>query len=187
MRGVTAGDYSFARDPAVGVYVDDVYHSTLVGANIDLADIESIEVRRGPQGTLAGNASIAGSISINSKQPRGDDGGFFSASYGSYNAVGLRGAYDTAISDKLFMRSIHGQSLRKDGYVDQLDFTCGDDTSGAHRSSPRISQPRTKAPSSVTARWARSEGRTWAPGRSRFAISRARTSSSLRRPAIRAP
>lgn len=123
MRGVTAGDYSFARDPAVGIYVDDVYHSTLVGANIDLADIESIEVRRGPQGTLAGNASIAGSISINSKPPRGDDSGFFSAAYGSHNQVALRGAYDTAISDKLFMR-VSGQSVRKDGYVDQLDFTC---------------------------------------------------------------
>lgn len=123
MRGVTAGDYSFARDPAVGVYVDDVYHSTLVGANIDLADIESIEVRRGPQGTLAGNASIAGSISINSKLPKGDDSGFFSAAYGSYNHVALRGAYDTAISDNLFMR-VSGQSVREDGYVDQLDFTC---------------------------------------------------------------
>jgi iron complex outermembrane receptor protein len=123
MRGVTAGDYSFARDPAVGIYVDDVYHSTLVGSNIDLADIERIEVKRGPQGTLAGNASIAGSISIYSKQPQGDDSGFFSAAYGSFNKVELRGAYDTAITDKLFMR-VSGQSLRKDGYVDQLDFTC---------------------------------------------------------------
>jgi iron complex outermembrane receptor protein len=123
MRGVTASDYSFARDPAVGIYVDDVYHSTLVGANIDLADIESIEVRRGPQGTLAGNASIAGSISIHSKQPKGDNSGFFSAAYGSFDKVELRGAYDTAITDNLFMR-VSGQSLKKEGYVDQLDFTC---------------------------------------------------------------
>ncbi|MEP7245219.1 MAG: TonB-dependent receptor [Gammaproteobacteria bacterium] len=123
MRGVTAGDYSFARDPAVGIYVDDVYHSTLVGANLDLSDVDHIEVKRGPQGTLAGNASIGGTISIYSKQPKGDDTGFFSASYGSRNAVELKGAYDTAISENLFIR-VSGQSKRQDGYVDQLDFTC---------------------------------------------------------------
>jgi iron complex outermembrane receptor protein len=123
MRGVTAGDYSFARDPAVGIYVDDVYHSTLVGSNLDLADLDHIEVKRGPQGTLAGNASIAGTINIYSKQPKGDNSGYFSAAYGSYNSVNLRGAYDTAITDNLFMR-VSGQSSRKDGYVDQLDFTC---------------------------------------------------------------
>ncbi|HEV7715753.1 MAG TPA: TonB-dependent receptor, partial [Steroidobacteraceae bacterium] len=123
MRGVTAGDYSFARDPAVGIYVDDVYHSTLVGANIDLSDLDRIEVKRGPQGTLAGNASIAGTVSIYSKEPKGDNTGYFSAAYGSYNSVELKGAYDTAISDNLFVR-VSGQSKRKDGYVDQLDFTC---------------------------------------------------------------
>jgi iron complex outermembrane receptor protein len=129
MRGVTAGDYSFARDPAVGIYVDDVYHSTLVGSNLDLSDLERIEVKRGPQGTLAGNASIAGTIHIYSKKPQGDDSGYFSAGYGSHNAVELRGAYDTALADNLFMR-ISGQSTRKDGYVDQLDFTCMMDALG---------------------------------------------------------
>jgi iron complex outermembrane receptor protein len=123
MRGVTAGDYSFARDPAVGIYVDDVYHSTLVGSNLDLADIDHIEVKRGPQGTLAGNASIAGTLSIYSKEPKGDGSGYFDAGYGSYNKVEVKGAYDTAISDNLFVR-VSGQSLRKNGYVDQIDFTC---------------------------------------------------------------
>src|SRR4029079_11330779 len=123
MRGVTAGDYSFEAFPAVGIYVDDVYHSTMVGSIMDLTDIDHIEVKRGPQGTLTGNASIAGSISIYSKQPKGDDSGFFSASHGSHKATKLRGAYDTKLSDNLFMR-VSGQSERKDGYVDQLDFTC---------------------------------------------------------------
>ncbi|HEU4624360.1 MAG TPA: TonB-dependent receptor [Steroidobacteraceae bacterium] len=123
MRGVTAGDYSFARDPAVGIYVDDVYHSTLVGSNLDLGDIERIEVRRGPQGTLAGNASIAGTVSIFSKQPKGDGSGYFEAAYGSFDRVRVKGAYDAAVTDNLFVR-VSGQTDRKDGYVDQLDFTC---------------------------------------------------------------
>ena len=124
MRGVTAGDYSFEAFPAVGIYVDDVYHSTMVGSIFDLTDIDHIEVKRGPQGTLAGNASIAGSISIYSKVPKGDDTGYFSAAYGSFNKVELKGAFDASvIPDKLFLR-VSGVSRRQDGYVDQLDFTC---------------------------------------------------------------
>jgi iron complex outermembrane receptor protein len=123
MRGVTAGDYSFARDPAVGIYIDDVYHSTMVGADLDLSDLDRVEVKRGPQGTLAGNASIAGTISLFSKPPKGDDTGYISAGYGSYNEVDVKGAFDTTIAPGLYAR-ISGQSKRQDGYVDQLDFTC---------------------------------------------------------------
>jgi iron complex outermembrane receptor protein len=123
MRGVTAGDYSFARDPAVGIYVDDVYHSTLVGANLDLSDIDHIEVRRGPQGTLSGYASIAGTISIYSKPPSGDGSGHASVAYGSFNEVELKGSFDTTIAPDLFVR-VSGQAKRQSGYVDRLDFTC---------------------------------------------------------------
>lgn len=124
MRGVTAGDYSFEAFPAVGIYVDDVYHSTMVGSVLDLTDIDHIEVKRGPQGTLAGNASIAGSISVYSKVPKGDDSGYLSATYGSFDKTEVRGAFDASlIPDTLFMR-ISGLSRSQDGYVDQLDFTC---------------------------------------------------------------
>ena len=124
MRGVTAGDYSFEAFPAVGIYVDDVYHSTMVGSILDLTDIDRIEVKRGPQGTLAGNASIAGSISIYSKVPKGDDTGYLSIGYGSFDKTEFKGAFDASlIPDTLFMR-ISGLSRHQDGYVDQLDFTC---------------------------------------------------------------
>lgn len=123
MRGVTAGDYSFESYPAVGIYVDDVYHSTMVGSILDLSDVERVEVKRGPQGTLAGNASIAGSISIFSKLPKGDDTGYLSVGYGSRNEVLVKGAFDTTLAPDLYMR-VSGLSKRQDGYVDQLDFTC---------------------------------------------------------------
>jgi iron complex outermembrane recepter protein len=103
MRGVTAGDYSFESTPAVGIYVDGVYHSTMVGANLDLADVDNIQVNRGPQGTLAGNSSIAGSIYINSKVPTGSDTGYFTAGYGAFNELEAMGSYDTTIAPNLFM------------------------------------------------------------------------------------
>src|ERR1700754_4350344 len=124
LRGVSAGDYNFTFDPAVGVYVDDVYHNALFGSAMDLMDLERVEVLRGPQGTLFGNASIGGALRLFSKTPKGDDTGYLEAAYGSFNRVEIKGAFDTAlIADKLFMR-VSGVSKRADGYVDQLDFTC---------------------------------------------------------------
>ncbi len=70
MRGVSAGDYSYATEPAVGIYVDDVYHNTMFGSALDLSDLDRVEVKRGPQGTLSGFANIAGTISLYSKVPR---------------------------------------------------------------------------------------------------------------------
>ncbi len=124
LRGVSAGDYNFTFEPSVGIYIDDVYHNTLFGSALDLMDLDRIEVLRGPQGTLFGNASIGGAIRLFSKPPTGSDTGYFAASYGSYNLVTLKGGFDTAIvPGSLFLR-VSGTSKRQDGYVDQLDFTC---------------------------------------------------------------
>ena len=124
LRGVSAGDYNFTFEPSVGVYIDDVYHNALFGSAIDLMDLDRIEVLRGPQGTLFGNSSIGGAIRLFSKTPKGTDTGYLDATYGSYDRVEFKGAFDTSIvPDKLFLR-VSGVSKRQDGYVDQLDFAC---------------------------------------------------------------
>ncbi|MEP7245251.1 MAG: TonB-dependent receptor [Gammaproteobacteria bacterium] len=124
MRGVSAGDYSYAVEPAVGIYIDDVYHNTMFGSALDLNDLERVEVKRGPQGTLSGFANIAGTISLFSKAPKGNDTGYFSAKTGTFHDMEVKGAFDTTIAPDLFMR-ISGQSKKQNGYVDQLDFKCG--------------------------------------------------------------
>lgn len=123
IRGVSESDTSYAREPGVGIYIDDVYHSTVVGSAINLNDVDHVEVKRGPQGTLEGNASIGGSISIYSVQPKGDDTGYVSLLYGSFHKMQLDGAFDTTILPNLYMR-LSGSIEHQDGYVDLLDFTC---------------------------------------------------------------
>ena len=56
-------------DLAVATYVDGVYTLGNYGVAPNMFDIERIEVARGPQGTLNGRNSIAGSISYFSKRP----------------------------------------------------------------------------------------------------------------------
>jgi iron complex outermembrane receptor protein len=56
-------------EPGVGFYVDGVYYDRPATATFDLVDIASIEVLRGPQGTLFGKNTTAGAINISTAPP----------------------------------------------------------------------------------------------------------------------
>jgi iron complex outermembrane receptor protein len=129
IRGVGQTDFNFALEPGVGLYVDDVYYSTLTGSLLDLLDLDRVEVLRGPQGTLAGRNSIGGAIKLFSRKAEGR-GGNASLTYGSYNRVDARASGDfTLVDDKLFAR-VAGVSKNRDGYVDRMDYACTHPGSG---------------------------------------------------------
>src|SRR5690349_20672325 len=129
IRGVGQTDFNFALEPGVGLYVDDVYYSTLTGSLLDLLDLDRVEVLRGPQGTLAGRNSIGGAIKLFSRKAEGK-GGNVSLTYGSYNRVDARASGDfTLVDDKLFAR-VAGVSKNRDGYVDRMDYGCTHPGSG---------------------------------------------------------
>ena len=86
LRGISSDSGSAGQDPAVAVYLDDVFLGGGVGANIDYYDLERIEVLRGPQGTLFGRNAIGGVINIISRAPTPDPEGYISAEYGNYGA-----------------------------------------------------------------------------------------------------
>ncbi len=69
IRGIGTQDHLITQDPGVGVYVDGVYLGRQVGQHWDLANIERVEVLRGPQGTLYGRNSIGGAINIVTARP----------------------------------------------------------------------------------------------------------------------
>jgi iron complex outermembrane receptor protein len=72
IRGVGQPDALQTFDPAVGVYLDDVYMSRIQSALFKLYDIERIEVLRGPQGTLYGKNTPGGAIRLITKTPGAD-------------------------------------------------------------------------------------------------------------------
>lgn len=57
------------NDLAVATYVDGVYTHSTYGISPNFFDVGRIEIARGPQGTLHGRNSIAGSISLFYKRP----------------------------------------------------------------------------------------------------------------------
>lgn len=124
LRGVVQGvSSSLAVPPAVAIYTDDIYHATTAGSELDFTDIERVEVNRGPQSTLSGNASIGGSIKLYTKDPQGDGSGYISFTGGSRKKLGVTGAIDLGLSPTLSMRA-SGHFERQDGFGDRLDFAC---------------------------------------------------------------
>ena len=102
IRGIAFADVDKSFDPAVGVNVDGVYIGTSTGQLLDFFDIASIEILRGPQGTLFGRNTIAGVINIRRTRPTGEWGGKFEASWGDYNQIALRGVLNVPIVKDVF-------------------------------------------------------------------------------------
>ncbi|WP_027872930.1 TonB-dependent receptor [Spongiibacter marinus] len=95
IRGISGGVASnISLDPAVGMYMDGVYVGKMLGGAMDVAQIERIEVLRGPQGTLYGRNSTAGAINVISRKPLGEFAVDLTAGVGNYGLRTLKGSLD---------------------------------------------------------------------------------------------
>jgi iron complex outermembrane recepter protein len=101
IRGIGETDFILTTDPAVGTYVDGVYMARSFGATLELADVERVEVLRGPQGTLFGKNNIGGAISITTRKPTGSGESDLQVSTGNYGSVYADVYTDQALSDTL--------------------------------------------------------------------------------------
>ncbi|MDE0042396.1 MAG: TonB-dependent receptor plug domain-containing protein [Candidatus Poribacteria bacterium] len=112
------GIFTIDEVPVVGVYIDDIPLFNTSSFPSMLADIERIEVLRGPQGTLYGRNTLAGAINVITKSPTNQTKGFASFGYGNLNQIEASAGVSTAlIEDKLFAR-ISGRSTLRDGYIE---------------------------------------------------------------------
>ena len=117
IRGVGNNDDQITADPSVAVYLDGVYVARSQGLAGDLAEIERIEVLRGPQGSLYGRNATGGAINYISKAPElGAFGGGQSFTYGNLGQFRSRTRVNIPIGDTLAVEFgyLHAQ---KDGFV----------------------------------------------------------------------
>ncbi|MGB3626307.1 MAG: TonB-dependent receptor plug domain-containing protein, partial [Henriciella sp.] len=104
IRGIGTGLFNIGIEASVAVAVDGVILGREGAGIFDLADVERVEVLRGPQGTLFGKNASAGVISIVTKNPTDEFEANVSGSYGSFNEINLNGAISGPIADGVTAR-----------------------------------------------------------------------------------
>jgi iron complex outermembrane receptor protein len=115
IRGVGQTDFTLNSDPGVGVYIDGVYLARSVGSLLDLIDVQTVEVLRGPQGTLFGKNTIGGALNITSQRPAKEFGGYVELQGGNFDRRNVKVRLDAPLSSTL-LTSLSVASLNEDGY-----------------------------------------------------------------------
>ena len=121
IRGFGNGANNAGIEPSVGVFIDGVYRSRSAAQIGDLANIQRVEVLRGPQSTLFGKNASAGIISIVTKEPQFEFGGGVEVSYGNYDAMVVRGNVTGPIGDTLAV-AVEGNFNKRDGYINVVNL-----------------------------------------------------------------
>jgi iron complex outermembrane receptor protein len=119
IRGVGQTDFNLTIDPGVGLYVDGVYVSRSVGALLDTMDVQSVQVLRGPQGTLFGKNTIGGAVVMTSNRPARDFGALAEITTGTDSRADARAMLNLPINDSMAIRATVSRQNR-DGYVRRL-------------------------------------------------------------------
>jgi len=116
IRGVGNAIANVSSEQGVGIYIDGMFFARSQGAMLDNLDLASIEVLRGPQGTLFGKNTIGGAVNITTIKPSTDAlSGQVEVGFGRYNRVRSRASLNIPLGDKLAVR-IAGMVDRDDGY-----------------------------------------------------------------------
>ena len=108
----------FTNKNPVVIYIDGVPIIDRYGFDASLANVERVEVLRGPQGTLYGQDAIGGVINIVTKTPENSWHGMVGAEYGSDNYMqGIFNMNGALMENTLYM-GINGKYEQDDGWID---------------------------------------------------------------------
>lgn len=134
MRGLGFADVESSFEPAVGVEMNGIYLARNSGALQDFFDIASVEVLRGPQGTLYGRNTIGGVVAVKTKKPDGTFSGEVMGTIGDHGRRETRAAVNFPVSDSLSGRvSLLWKNYDGYTYNATRDVTEGDNETFAGR------------------------------------------------------
>ena len=116
VRGIGIAAFVPGADSAVALNMNDVYVSRPIAQLTGLYDLSSVEVLRGPQGTLFGRNATAGAINLTSARPTDDVSGFGRVAFGNFASVNAEGAISGPIIGDVLTYRLAGYLDKHDGY-----------------------------------------------------------------------
>jgi len=147
MRGARTNEVGVAgtgiAEQVVGIFLDGVYVPTTTAGMGTYMDVDRIEVLRGPQGTLYGRNTFAGTINVVTNEPViGEQSGSVKVTLGDYARTDTQAIVNIPMSDVSALR-IAASSEKRDGYVENTSVAgTSDDLKAKSQSSLRATYKR---------------------------------------------
>lgn len=116
LRGQSVDAFSYSA-PAVLAYLNEVQTGGVVASSF--FDLESIQVLKGPQGTLFGRNATGGAVLYQTKRPIFETEGYVKAGIGNYSNREIEGAINLPITESLAIRAA-GYVRQRDGWQENL-------------------------------------------------------------------
>tara|TARA_R110000823_G_scaffold210224_5_gene340494 strand:- start:33334 stop:35865 length:2532 start_codon:yes stop_codon:yes gene_type:complete len=120
IRGIGARNTGVNFDSGVGIYVDGVYISRADGALLDNVDVQTVQVLRGPQGTLFGKNTTGGAILYTTNRPNEEFGGHAEVRVGNFNRLDSQATLNVPLVGDTLMSRFSLYQTKMDGYVQSV-------------------------------------------------------------------
>jgi len=120
LRGVGTRFAFAGLEPSVATYLDDRYVARAQATIFELADVERVEILRGPQGTLYGRNATGGAIRVVTRGVDDQLSGNLVGTVGDYDLRAASGTVNVPLSPTLGFR-LTGLVRERNGYADNLD------------------------------------------------------------------
>ena len=129
--GGAQSDFYIRGLPGVGIYMDGVWQGGFGFQQANFAEMERVEVLRGPQGTLFGRNTNGGAVNMITRRPADEFGARVNMDIGEFNRRDISLAVDVPITDTLKTKFM-GSQYNNDGFLQGLSvpwrFGAQDDT-----------------------------------------------------------
>jgi iron complex outermembrane receptor protein len=126
VRGIGQISNQVNVDAKTGFYVNDMYVGRQEGNDLYFYDVASLQVLKGPQGTLFGKNTTAGAVLLTTQAPTQDFGGYVKLRVGSYRRIDSEGAINMPLTDGISSR-LSFRTQNTNGYIRHV---LDSDTSG---------------------------------------------------------
>ena len=121
IRGVGQRETRVTIDSGVGIYLDDVYIARASGALLDAVEMQSIQVLRGPQGTLFGKNTTGGAILYTSVKPSEEFNGNVRGSFGNMGRTDASVTLDVPLIEDTLLSRWTAAIVQRDGFIENAN------------------------------------------------------------------